>query len=213
MNIRPYAQLKQDIKILELLNQKTNGYFLDIGCANVQRFSNTYLLETEFNWNGLCVDPRPEILPGFQRRRKCFFKNAAVYTHTGSIRFRDRGMLSGIDDDTITDSCGPRKFKKDQKVYEVPCITLKDLFEEYKVPSVIDYMSLDVEGAELLILETFPFSTHTLLTATIEHNAFLGPIQKEKAIRIVELMKNNNFDLVEDVSHDFVFANRGLLNR
>ena len=35
--------------------------------------------------------------------------------------------------------------------------TLADVFSKFDVPKIIDYLSLDVEGAELFIMETFPF--------------------------------------------------------
>ena len=65
-NITSYSQHGQDIKILELLNYKKNGYFLDIGCGDFKRISNTYALEKDFDWNGLCVDPRCELKNQFR---------------------------------------------------------------------------------------------------------------------------------------------------
>jgi hypothetical protein len=51
-----YAQNKQDIVILKYLNQKTNGYFLDIGCGYPITINNTYLMEKNLNWDGLSID-------------------------------------------------------------------------------------------------------------------------------------------------------------
>lgn len=201
-----YSQKNQDIKILKLLNFKQNGYFLDIGCAHFKDISNTYALEKDFGWTGLCVDPRKGLKPEFERKRKCSFKETAIYTHTGKIMFRDTGVLSGVADDTVTDEC-----KRPATFYEVSCTTLEDLFLEFNVPTTIDYMSLDVEGAELLILETFPFSKHTLLTISVEHNSHKGPKQKQKAQKILKLMSDNNFELVDVASMDYIFMNKKLL--
>jgi hypothetical protein len=51
-----YSQNKQDLIILEYLNNKTNGYFLDIGCGYPKTINNTFLFETHYNWNGLSID-------------------------------------------------------------------------------------------------------------------------------------------------------------
>jgi FkbM family methyltransferase len=209
-NIPSYSQNGQDIKILEILNYKKNGYFLDIGCAHFKKLSNTYALEKSFSWNGLCVDPRYNLKHNYEINRKCAFEEAAIYTHTGKICFRDVGVLSGIDDESITDKT-PDKRLRDQKIYDVPCITFHDLFQKYDVPSIIDYMSLDVEGAELLILETFPFSKYTLMTASIEHNSHLGVRQKEKGEKILKLMEDNNFKVVAMTKQDFIMANKKLI--
>jgi FkbM family methyltransferase len=210
MNTRSFSQNGQDIQILKLLNYKRNGYFLDIGCAHFRQISNTFALERSFDWNGLCVDPRKGLQNGFKEKRKCFFKEAAVYSYTGKISFRDIGVLSGVADETITDEC-PAQRLSSQKFYEVDCITFEDLFREYNVPPIIDYMSLDVEGAEFLILETFPFSKYTLMTATIEHNSHLGPRQKEKGQKILKLMEDNGFELISNTKQDFIMANKKLV--
>ena len=47
-------------------------------------------------------------------------------------------------------------------------ITLHDIFRKYDVPQVIDYMSLDVEGAEEFIMNGFDFDTYSFKILTIE---------------------------------------------
>lgn len=50
------SQLGQECFVLSVLKNKQNGYFLDIGCAEPIRFSNTHILEKYFNWKGIGVD-------------------------------------------------------------------------------------------------------------------------------------------------------------
>jgi hypothetical protein len=50
------SQIGQDRFVIESLNGKTNGTFLDIGCAGPVRFSNTHILEKFFNWSGIGID-------------------------------------------------------------------------------------------------------------------------------------------------------------
>jgi hypothetical protein len=54
------------------------------------------------------------------------------------------------------------------EVIEVDAITIAQLLVEQNVPKTIDYLTIDVEGAEDDILSTFPFQTHRFLCATIE---------------------------------------------
>ena len=51
-----YSQAKQDLFVLEQTQYKKNGTFLDIGCAQPIEINNTYLLETQYNWNGVSID-------------------------------------------------------------------------------------------------------------------------------------------------------------
>ena len=64
--------------------------------------------------------------------------------------------------------------------------TLETIMEEHQVPSVIDYLSLDVEGLELEILDSFPFDKYTILCMSVEHNA-----ETRNLIRIV--MERNGY--------------------
>jgi hypothetical protein len=47
-------------------------------------------------------------------------------------------------------------------------VSISTVFKETLVPNVIDYMSLDVEGAESLVMQDFPFDTYKILFLTIE---------------------------------------------
>ena len=52
-----YSQFGQDLKVLSYHNNKSNGYFIEIGAGDGVLESNTYLLEKKYGWNGICVDP------------------------------------------------------------------------------------------------------------------------------------------------------------
>lgn len=54
--MQSYSQIGQDMFVLEVMKNKTNGTFLDVGCSDYERLSNTYLLEKEFNWRGVAID-------------------------------------------------------------------------------------------------------------------------------------------------------------
>ena len=62
-----YSQIGQDLKVLQYLNNKRCGFFLDIGCGFPSYINNTYLLEKEFDWSGLSIDlldcPEPRESP------------------------------------------------------------------------------------------------------------------------------------------------------
>ena len=58
-------------------------------------------------------------------------------------------------------------------------ISLYDLLQAHRAPRVIDYLSLDVEGSEHVILSTFPFQAYTFRTLTIEQ----PPPQTKKLLR------------------------------
>jgi hypothetical protein len=46
----------QDKFVVEALNSKRDGTFLDVGCHHYKNISNTYFLENELNWTGIGID-------------------------------------------------------------------------------------------------------------------------------------------------------------
>lgn len=53
---RNFSQAGQDLFVLSILNGKSGGVFLDLGCHEPILINNTYLLESSFGWKGLSVD-------------------------------------------------------------------------------------------------------------------------------------------------------------
>jgi len=68
-----YSQAFQDLFVLAALRGKKYGYFLEIGAFHPHYLSNTYLLESEFEWGGLSVDIKPDLVQDFTLYRKCNF--------------------------------------------------------------------------------------------------------------------------------------------
>ena len=57
--MRSYSQLGQDLTVLKFYNDKRDGYFIELGASDGITLSNTYLLEKEFGWKGICAEPVP----------------------------------------------------------------------------------------------------------------------------------------------------------
>lgn len=51
-----YSQAGQDLFVIALTKEKKHGTFLEIGAGHPMNGSNTYLLERDFDWTGLCID-------------------------------------------------------------------------------------------------------------------------------------------------------------
>ena len=57
-----------------------------------------------------------------------------------------------------------------KNVYMVDTVSLNDLLDEHGSPREISYLSIDTEGSELSILESFDFSRYVFKVITVEHN-------------------------------------------
>lgn len=139
------------------------GYFVDIGAFHGKYGSNSWALEQQRQWHGLCIEPVPKDFAG----RSCKLLQVAVSNHNGTATFRKCSdpQLSGLSEDakTYRDDCS-----------DVPVIirSTRNLLLE-NLPAdvrVIDYVSLDVEGTELKVLQDWPFERACVRLWTIEHN-------------------------------------------
>jgi len=172
-----YSQAGQDEWVVKLLKNKRNGYFVDIGAYDGIDGSNTYYLEKELGWKGLCVEAHPQLFYHLTRRRHSININVAVTDYNGKITF-------GKDSISNTGNL-------------VPCKTLKTILKLVRAPKKIDYLSIDVEGHEYTIFKDFDFENWDISLMTVEHNLYcLGPENKE---RNYELLSSKGFvRVVED---------------
>ena len=63
------GQAEQDKFVLNILKNKQNGYFLEIGSNHPVNINNSYLLETQYNWKGIMVEYNSSFLPLYKQYR------------------------------------------------------------------------------------------------------------------------------------------------
>ena len=50
------GQTEQDKFVLSMLGNKKNGFFIELGSQHPINYNNTFLLENEYEWNGIMVE-------------------------------------------------------------------------------------------------------------------------------------------------------------
>lgn len=61
-----------------------------------------------------------------------------------------------------------RKNEPDAPTEDRYTAPIRSVLQQFHVPKVIDYMSLDVEGSEFDVMKDFPFEEYTIRLMTIE---------------------------------------------
>jgi len=194
-----YSTEGQDQWVLDAIGKQDplrKPVFLDIGARDGDFFSNTRKLE-EHGWTGTCIEPFPSNFQEYHRTCNLVQK-ALVAKKSSSLMFSNCEDGSGI-----TGWSGFTKFNRHGSMgctqTEVPQTT----FAELNLPSVIDYISLDVEGAEMMILESFPFDTHCAKLWTVEEAGTACP--SEWARPITSLLESKGCKLVLQSESDGFF--------
>lgn len=191
-----YSQDSQDRLIDIFLDRAENGFFVDIGAHNGIKFSNSYFFEKNRNWSGICVEPMPEVFEELKQNRSCHLVNGVVSNYSGSLEFRrikGRGdMLSGIAKHQ-SEQHKQRMVEKVEEVgseleiLEVSSHTLSEILKKYEVKR-INYLSIDVEGAEVDVISSLDFSQYVIEYMTIENNYDSNSLR--------DLIVSNNYKFV-----------------
>jgi len=161
-----YSDEGQDEWVLATTSEPVDAKrtFLDIGARDGDFFSNTRRLE-QHGWTGTCIEPFPTHFRRFNRT--CRMVQKALVAKKDDARMysdcEDGSGVTGWSGFTNDNKNGLDKVKGCTQT-RVPQTT----FAEIELPRVIDYASLDVEGLELQLLQSFPFDTHCAKLWTVE---------------------------------------------
>lgn len=171
-----YSQAGQDQWVVETLGDRP-GYFVDVGAYDGVETSNTFALERHLGWTGVCIEASPAIAAACASNRTCSTVAKAVAEREGWV-----WMLG----DRIVSQGG----------VQVPSATLTEILRSVRAPDTIDYLSLDIEGGELIALQGLDFDRYTVLLMTVEHNLYAnGPEHKDA---IFEFLTGHGFERVVD---------------
>ena len=166
------SQIGQDFFALSALEFKSGGYFVEFGATNGLDLSNTYMLETEFNWTGILAEPAICWHEDLKKNRNCHIDTRCVWSESNKVLVFNETtapVLSTIDSFSSSD-IQHSKLREDGKRYDVMTISLNDLLTEYSAPFDIDYLSIDTEGSEFEILSSLNFEKYNIKVITCEHN-------------------------------------------
>lgn len=188
---------QMDLKLLAYLPHK-KGFYIEVGANNGYQYSNTYYFAKLRQWTGILIEPIPEIYEEcVQERPESIVLNCALvsdnYPHaTVTMKYANMmSLASGLtpknqqeeDDYIIQGMVWETKHHSTYQI-EVPCRTLTSILDEYKIAN-IDLLSLDVEYAELAVLQGLNFNKYRpqFILIETEHKSkvdeYLAPYYQE----------------------------------
>ena len=162
-----HSQYKQDEQVLKIMRYKTGGTFIDLAANQAVQLSNTFAMERDFDWTGLCVDANYFVWQDLAHR-KCTVIGAAVGKFENEeipFKYRNAGDESAYGG-LIKE--GMKQAHRTPNEGTVFTTTLNQIFEEFSINHHIDYLSLDIEGAEQYALENFFWHKYKFCVITIE---------------------------------------------
>lgn len=211
--IRPYApyysQCGQDKYLNEkIFFNKKNGVLVDIGAHDGISFSNTYYFEKFLGWTGICIEPHPDRFLELKHNRKSICFQGCISNFNGKAEFMKvvgpPEMLSGLKDaydqrhlDRINRELSSRGGSAE--VIEVEVCTLQSILDQYGITK-IDFLSVDTEGSELLILKSIDWAVTDIDVIIVENNY--------NDDQIYNYLVQNGYVLVENFGFDEIYRKR-----
>ena len=176
---KSFSQMGEDIVLRHIFEGCSLGYYVDVGCFHPKKYSNTEALY-EAGWKGVNIDISQRKIALFDfarpRDRNIF---SAVADRAGTLEayvFDGGSALDTTDKETA--EAWVKKFGKAYNTVQVPCNTLSEILNACDVPHV-DYLNIDVEGAEIAVLKGMDFQEHQPKCISIEIHGNLEAILSE----------------------------------
>ncbi len=169
--MRFYSQHGEDFLLQKIFADVAGGFFVEIGCIDGRRFSNTLALEQR-GWRGMCIEAHVDYIDLLRSNRpNSIIVHCAVGERDAEqVTFfaNARGSLSTLD------AAQETRWRTHYGEYfsgfeeqRVPMRTISSLLSEHGITHV-DVLSLDVEGYEVQALSGLDLAQHRPRLLVIE---------------------------------------------
>lgn len=148
----------QDKWVLETLGFKTDGFFVDLGAMGGIKDSNTYALEKDYNWTGICVEKNIDHFESLITARTSRNILTTVYNYSGQCIVDEYGKI-------VIDGTGTT----------VDCRTFDDIMMENGYTGLIDYMSVNLGGREEEVILSIDLTKYEFQLITVQVNRHKTP--------------------------------------
>ena len=186
------------------------GTFVEIGACDGVDSSNCHFFESEWDWNGFCVEPNPHTFNLLKDNRKNTYNCAITEEGVGTMDFcsilGEVHCLSGLVD--FFSESHKKRIDKEiiqrggaKEVIAVSVRSLKSLLRENKIHEV-HYLSVDCEGADLSVLKSVDYTECNIHIISVEHNEY------DKHNSTAEFLGQKGYQMVAKICADSIFVKK-----
>ena len=188
----------EDLIIEDLTKNIKNGFYVDAGCYHPLHLSNTYLLYKR-SWNGINIDISEFSIKLFNYLRPNDVNvNSAVSNTEKEISFYYQKKLSQLS--TIKKAISNERMQGNIKEKKIKSLKLNSILNQSKFKNrQIDFLNIDVEGADFEVLKSLDFTIY------------------EPKIICIEIMEKNIFEseiynFLRDINYKKIWSSKSSFN-
>ncbi len=202
-----FAQESEDLVLNKIFGNQSSGFFIDIGANHPVRFSNTWFFYKK-GWRGVNIEPNPEMFKLLQQYRPHDLNlNIGISDKKGLLNYF---MFNEPALNTFSEYERDQYLQKSEyflkKEMKVGVDTLESVLKENNISrnQAIDFMTIDAEGFDLKVLQSFDISEYApkvILIEILEIKSILDVVNND----IYVYLTSKNYYLFLRTGNTFIF--------
>ena len=199
---KTYSMDSEDLAIIQYIEKKDKGFYVDIGAHHPIQRNNTHLLFKK-GWTGINIDISKFSIDLFNYLRpKDLNLQIAISDKDGEVTFYYQKNFSQLNTTDI--EIAKENFNNNFKKKIIKCKTIQKILDESKFKDKkIDFLNIDIEGAELKVLNTLNFQIYDPKVICIE---ILGYRTLDEKKRETEIKKNEIYQTLLEKKYKKVWS-------
>ena len=204
-----YSQGGQDVYVTNILREKRDGYFVEVGAYDGFTISNTYLLEKNYGWKGICIEATPYRIQDLKNNRpNAICIETAVFSESNLELDFTTTPIDILNVITEYAEIAVDFLNQNGQIIKVRTKTLTDILIENNAPENIDYLSIDTNGSDFKVLEGLDFTKYKFNVITVKNSSVV-----ERQDIIKEILTSNGYSkeqtvtMVDNISDDLYVPN------
>lgn len=206
-SFKSYSQEGEDMILRRLFEKEQTGFYVDVGAHHPMRFSNTYYFYKK-GWKGINIDAMPSSMKLFEKLRKRDINLEIPISNQKQILTYyafNEPALNGFSKELSERRDGQDnyfiQFTKDLETLTLEEILDKNLPKDEQ----IDFLSIDVEGLDFMVLQSNNFDKYLPKVILIE---ILGSsILELESNEITKFLKQYGYIIYAKSVNTVIFIN------
>lgn len=200
-----YSMEGEDLAVLKYIDDIKDGFYVDAGCYHPLHLNNTLLLHN-MGWRGINIDISKYSIDLFNHcRPEDVNVNLAVSNKSGHLKYYFQKKISQLT--TTRKDISLSRMQGNIKEKQISSDTLSSIIEKSKFENrKIDFLNIDVEGADYEALTSLDFKIYNPKIICIEITE--NKIEDSKIFKfLVDLNYKKVWSSKTNISHIFIHKN------
>lgn len=207
--VAAYSSEGEDLILRRIFGRKQKGVYVDVGAHHPFRFSNTYLFYKK-NWRGINIDPQPGMQVLFNK-----YRPGDTNLEMGVSGIPQELTYAIFNEPALNTFSAERIWEYTQKPdYQVidqkkiKTAPLADILDRHlSAGTPIDFISIDVEGMDLEVLQSNNWDKYRPSYVLVESQ----PFEMEKAdSELLSFMREMGYGIFAKTCYTYFFKNNRL---